>query len=455
MNTRKRPISARILNQWVDAHARQHELSPARVRNWVSHVVLGGALEQSGFNGAGRRFTIKGGVALEMRLRHLARATRDLDLILLASDADPVEELGVALARPYEGFAFRIRGDAQVMPNGACRVEVALQYLGKSWGTVQVDVGRSEGEGTDVEMVEAIPLAPFGLDGPDSLPCLSLPYHVAQKIHGMTLPPLAGRQNERFRDLLDLLLLREWVSDLDAVRRACLDVFETRGTHPWPPRIAIPDHWVGPFQAMAVDVGVTPSDVHSAAIEVRQFLTRIDEAVPWYGELSDLSGLTATTWYYIIDSDGRPRRIPAKDGEHLFTGRYRESEIGPAFQRDPGGVAAVGVVLLLRNRRPAYVDGMATKAIALQESVVGMPVDFGSAVNGIAADILKRAQVSSESCAALSVFLTKINTRLPCERAESMGVSTTQAHWYRVNWRSKWFLWDIHDKQPVSGKRSA
>lgn len=231
-----------------------------------------------GFNGAGRRFTIKGGVALEMRLRDRARATRDLDLVLLSPEGDPVEELRLALADEYEGFAFRLRAAPQAMPNRAFRLEASLQYLGKSWGAVQVDVSRSEGSGTEVEMVEAISLRHFGLQGPESLPCLSLPHHVAQKIHGVTLPPAKGRRNERFRDLIDLLLLREWVRDLDAVRHACLDVFARRGTHAWPPVITIPDHWAGPFAAMAREVGVTPEDVHSAAIEIRQFLSRIDES---------------------------------------------------------------------------------------------------------------------------------------------------------------------------------
>ena len=37
--------------------------------------------------------------------------------------------------------------------------------------------------------------------GPAQLPCLPLRFHVAQKLHGMTLPPRPGKQNERFRDL--------------------------------------------------------------------------------------------------------------------------------------------------------------------------------------------------------------------------------------------------------------
>src|SRR5690348_6230373 len=81
MKTRKPPVSARVLNQWVDTYARAHDLPPVRVRNWVSFMVLGGALERAGFDGEESRFTVKGGVALELRLRALGRATRDLDLV--------------------------------------------------------------------------------------------------------------------------------------------------------------------------------------------------------------------------------------------------------------------------------------------------------------------------------------------------------------------------------------
>src|ERR1044071_295090 len=102
MKTRKAPNSARVLNRWVDAYAREHDLPPVRVRNWVLFMVLGGALERAGFDGADRRFTIKGGVALEMRFRHLARATRDLDLIF-DGEADPVASLQATLSSPYQG----------------------------------------------------------------------------------------------------------------------------------------------------------------------------------------------------------------------------------------------------------------------------------------------------------------------------------------------------------------
>jgi hypothetical protein len=363
---RKRPASARVLTQWVDAYAREHGQPPARVRNWVSHMVLGGALERGGFDGAGRKFTIKGGVALEMRLRHLARATRDLDLILVSDDGDPVEELAVALSKPYEGFSFRLRGESWVMSNGASRVEVLLDYVGKSWGTIQVDVSRKEGSSTEVDMVEAIPLVHFGLEGPESLPCLSLPYHVAQKIHGMTLPPLQGRRNERFRDLVDLLLLREWINDFELVQRACREVFETRAKHAWPPFFTPPEHWIEPFAAMAADLALPVTDLDQAAIEIRQFISKIDTAAPWVADLPSLRGLRATTWYLAIGPDETLHRVPARIGNGI-----EASEVLAQWPRDAGGTALFGVVLFLRDRKPVFVKGVDFRAFALKEYLDG------------------------------------------------------------------------------------
>jgi hypothetical protein len=453
MKTRKRPISARVLTQWVDAYARERGQPPARVRNWISHMILGGALERGGFDGAGRKFTIKGGVALEMRLRHLARATRDLDLILLADDGDPVEELAIALSKPYEGFSFRLRGEPEVMPNGACRVEVSLDYVGKSWGTIQVDVSRKEGSRTEVDMVEAIPLMQFGLEGPDALPCLSLPHHVAQKIHGMTLPPPPGRRNERFRDLVDLLLLREWITDFEAVQRACREVFEARGTHAWPPFFTPPDHWVERFAAMAAEVALPVTDLHQAAIEVRQFIVSIDSAAEWVVNLPSLDGLTATTWYFAVGPDGSLHRVSARIGEGYFTGaRPDPSEIPMHWQRDPGGIALIGVVLFLRNRKPVYVEGVSCEAFALAAEITDADIEFGPAVwNALASELLRHSQAPVRAVRALSVYLSRRQCRLPCLVAGMMGVTTAGAHWYRVNRTSEWFLWDLRNSEPIQG----
>lgn len=88
---RNRPHSARVLEKWVDAYARERGLAPKRVRDWVSYMVLAGRLEQANLESEGATFTIKGAVALEMRLPASARATKDIDVIAEAED-----ELGLA-----------------------------------------------------------------------------------------------------------------------------------------------------------------------------------------------------------------------------------------------------------------------------------------------------------------------------------------------------------------------
>lgn len=44
-------------------------------------MILGGRIERATSSAEGPRFTLKGAVALEMRLPSKARATKDLDLI--------------------------------------------------------------------------------------------------------------------------------------------------------------------------------------------------------------------------------------------------------------------------------------------------------------------------------------------------------------------------------------
>jgi hypothetical protein len=414
---------------------------------------LGGELETAGFDGEGRKFTIKGGVALELRLRHLARATKDLDLILNSEAGDLIDELQGALSRSYQGFTFRVKSEMELMPNGAARVQVALQYLGKSWGTVQVDVARHAADGAEVEMVPAFSLTPFGLVGPDALPCLSLPYHVAQKIHGMTLPAPEGRRNERFRDLVDLLLLREWVSDFDAVQRACHVVFESRGTHQWPPFFEPPAHWADQFQRMASEVGLPVIDLYDAAIEVRRFITQIDESADWMAELPSLDGLTATTWYFALSSDGALHRIPAYIGEDFFTGeRHYDAKIRSEWLRAPGGLALVGVVLFLRNRKPVFIQGVSVECFALDNSVAGETVEVDSGVwDALALELIRQARAPARAVNGLSVFLSNVLCRLPCVVASFVGASTAQAHWWRTNWKWEWLLWDLELSRPVRG----
>ncbi len=243
-------------------------------------MILGGRLERASSAAEGPRFTIKGAVALEMRLPAKARATRDIDLVVddLGS-ADLTAALRNALEGSYQGFSFRLKGEPHVMPNESVRVQVALDYRGRSWGTVQVDLSPGEGDGTEIEMVEPLGLDPFGLNTPVVLPCISLRYHIAQKIHAMTSPPLdKATPNERFRDLVDLLLMREITTDLSGVRRACVDVFAVRKKHRWPPVLEPPAFWEEPFASLAEEVELPVRSLEDAVREARSFIEDVEGA---------------------------------------------------------------------------------------------------------------------------------------------------------------------------------
>lgn len=146
---KKQPHSARALARRVDGYARERGLAPKRVRDWVSYMVLAGRLEHANSESDGVKFTIKGAVALEMRLLAHGRATKDIDVIAQTVDEDGLGEVFEnALRGDYQHFSFRIKDEPYAMPNGSVRFQVALEYRSRSWSTVQVDLSHGEGETT-------------------------------------------------------------------------------------------------------------------------------------------------------------------------------------------------------------------------------------------------------------------------------------------------------------------
>lgn len=268
------PSTVRVLTQWVDAYAREHGLPPKRARDWISYMIVGGQLERTRASADGPGFIIKGAVAIEMRLPAKARATRDIDLVVEdPADMGLTATLRDALAEGYQGFTFRVKGEPHVMPNDTVRVDVALEYKGRSWGTIQVDLSAREGDRTEVELVEPLDLEPFGLETPEALPCLSLRYHIAQKIHAMSEPPPDEETpNERFRDLVDLLLMKELTTELMGVCEACVEVFAIRDTHGWPPVLEPPGFWEEPFAALAAEVELPVRRLEDAVRAAQAFI---------------------------------------------------------------------------------------------------------------------------------------------------------------------------------------
>jgi hypothetical protein len=273
------PPSAGVLAKYAQAYASEASVSEGRVRGWISYMIMAGALERAAVGGS-PRFIVKGGVALELRLRHRARATKDIDVVLQDPAADLPRTLERALTGAvYQGFTFRRKGEPLVLDNGTVNMEFAVSYRGGAWTSTVVDIARAEPGESEIEWVRAIPLTDvFGVTGPAELPCLPLRLHIAQKLHGMTLPPRPGKRNERFRDLIDLLLMEELVTDYVDLREACESVFRTRRTHDWPPTLDAPPHWVEPFARLARELDLPVSDAQGGVARVQAFVDRIISA---------------------------------------------------------------------------------------------------------------------------------------------------------------------------------
>ncbi|HMI80587.1 MAG TPA: nucleotidyl transferase AbiEii/AbiGii toxin family protein [Solirubrobacterales bacterium] len=241
------PTQKAHLERLVAHYAKLTGTAPARVRRWLSVMVLLGALDR--VRESDPIFLLKGGVAIELRLRGRARATKDVDLVFFGDPEDLGDDLDRALADPYSEFSF-LRHEIEAGGRGRYqRLDVKLFYRGRNWGTLRLEVAAPDSRAVEGEPVPAIPIDEFGIDGPESVPCLSLRYQIAQKLHAVT-ERFPDRDNERFRDLIDLIICRDLIEEMHEVKEACLDTFTARGAHSWPPELVVPDVWAEPYVAL-------------------------------------------------------------------------------------------------------------------------------------------------------------------------------------------------------------
>ena len=227
----------------------------------------------------GPRFLVKGGVSIELRLGLRVRATKDVDLVFRGDADEMLDALEEAFEQPYAGFTFRRKGEVEdIRDTGSRRLEVQVSFGGREWQTLQLEIAKPEAD--EIELVPvAVGIGEFGLDGPEEVACLSLRFQVAQKLHAVTEQP-PGRENLRFWDLIDLMLLEELLGDdLAGVREAAEAVFVARGTHEWPPELVVPESWREPYARAASEIDADlPPDVDQAAERVRALIARIAAA---------------------------------------------------------------------------------------------------------------------------------------------------------------------------------
>ncbi len=161
------------------------------------------------------------------------------------------------------------------------------------WRSVRIEISPDEaGIGSAPHGFAAPSLSHFGIPTPDELVGIALRFQIAQKLHACTNPHNPPTSiNDRPRDLVDLLLLRNLVAADDAatvddLRAACLAVFEGRaaetenlGVQPrqWPPTITAHPHWVGDYNKSAQDAGLDVT-LEQAVTALNDWISSIDDA---------------------------------------------------------------------------------------------------------------------------------------------------------------------------------
>jgi hypothetical protein len=212
------------------------------------------------------QWVLKGGMALEVRLRDNARLTKDVDLGLRddVTSADDLHErlidlLATDLDHDYFVFTVgppeRLRDDSSGFPTW--RARIGAQLADKPFGGVQLDVSPRSHELHATDKL-ALPssLAFAGIPAVE-VETVDIHRHAGEKFHGM-VRDFGERENSRVRDLVDLTILLEHgllVPERAAV--AARSVWLERNNAE-PPRTLppLPESWPDRYQRLADSLAV-------------------------------------------------------------------------------------------------------------------------------------------------------------------------------------------------------
>ncbi|MHB1289390.1 nucleotidyl transferase AbiEii/AbiGii toxin family protein [Georgenia sp.] len=293
----KEPVSTKVLNAWIaQAEGQLGDEARGGRLGWLIASSVAIATVQRAIDAEGRHlFLLKGGTLLQHRLNATARTTKDVDGLIRGDLDEFILALDEALDEPWGPLTIR-RGEVEVInvPTKIIkprRFDIILELRGVTWRRVQFEVSPDEaGASDEQETIEPPPLGGFGLPDPDALVGIAMRFQIAQKLHAVSDPHEPPDSiNDRARDVIDLLLLRDLAAStgspaLAEVRRAAKAVFAARAdeaaqlgltTRSWPPRVVPHPHWADDF-ARAATSGDVRLSLDECVAEVNAWIKEID-----------------------------------------------------------------------------------------------------------------------------------------------------------------------------------
>ena len=191
--------------------AAEREIAPDRVRR---HFVFQRILVRLS---AAEGWVLKGGFALEVRLGLQARATKDLDLVML-DDLDGAEVqdrlLDALDVDADDGLTFQVSAPralaADETGNPGWKFTVTSFLGSKVFAPLRVDiVARSAEIDGAVGTVEVHPPILAERLNSTAMPAVDVAQHAAEKFHAMARTYAGDRPSSRVKDLVDVVLLAE------------------------------------------------------------------------------------------------------------------------------------------------------------------------------------------------------------------------------------------------------
>jgi hypothetical protein len=248
--------------------------NPIQLRTVLANTIIGQLLP----NGA-----VKGGSSLKFRYGDDAtRFSRDFDTARATELVQFITEFEEKLREGWQGFTGRIIRKEPAKPKDVPGeyimqpFEIKLDYLGKSWATVPLEIGHDEIGDTDEPdfYVSDDIVAVFerlGFTAPKPIALIPLHHQIAQKLHGVS-----AENSERSHDLIDLqIIVQNETIDFPLVKETCIRLFNYRKLQAWPPLIIKNTNWNSLYEAQLSGLTVLPT-VDEAIVWANDLIRRID-----------------------------------------------------------------------------------------------------------------------------------------------------------------------------------
>lgn len=257
------------LDAKLRTRAREEGVDTARLYRRVTIECFLGRLIAVG----AMEWTLKGGVALDMRIGNDARFSRDIDI-----ETTTFERLLPLLQQAahtdlgdHATFVLRYRGQEDDVHVLNLRCEIG----GHLFEEVRVELAAPTLPRTPESIVIVGHLSFAGICSDVVVPIIPVEAHFAEKFHAYTRK-WPGRENTRVKDLPDMLLLATRCKlDEGLLRVALRDTFAARATHALPSTVPDPPtFWARRYVGLARNTALPPT-LDEAVASLREYLAPI------------------------------------------------------------------------------------------------------------------------------------------------------------------------------------